>query len=340
MNAERIKKCLIIPHWDVDGICSAALLLDALLEYSELSVHVPEIGNYRLGPDELEAISAEAYDLIAIADLALVKGEIQRIKARTGSEIRIFDHHLGECIEGVVHNNPIIKGADAAEYPSTTWVIKEHFRMPLNLLVIFGVVGDHEANANHLKCYHALVQYLNERGLSVADVVRITHLIDSNYKLRDCDAVMRAVHYLSTHANEPEKLLKMTEWLENLKHLQREIDAQLRDVPKAREGLVMHRIDTRYNIISTVARELAWHWDCEGVIVVNTGFFDEADQIYVRSHSGLNLARIIEYAKCEGYVAGGKAEVLGAVVPKTGTDGFLAKLTSMLCSSVTAGGVC
>ena len=63
-------------------------------------------------------------------------------------------------------------------------------------------------------------------------------------------------------------------------------------------------------------------------MVLNTGFFKDMDQIYVRS--GKNLQPLIQQGKMLGYRCGGKTEVLGAVVPKEKTESFIHEIVSFL----------
>ncbi len=63
-------------------------------------------------------------------------------------------------------------------------------------------------------------------------------------------------------------------------------------------------------------------------MVINTGFFDGKDQIYLRSKK--NAEPIIKKGRELGFKCGGKKEVLGAVVPKDKTNKFIEEIMLFL----------
>ena len=83
-------------------------------------------------------------------------------------------------------------------------------------------------------------------------------------------------------------------------------------------GILIKRIKSKCNIISTVAREL-WKKN-DYVIVINDKFFEKDSQVYVR---GKDVYHLIDLAKSKGYVAGGKKNVVGAIVPKKECEEFV-----------------
>ena len=96
---------LILHHWDTDGICSAALLLDYLKD-KKIVNKTPEIGNYYITPKELEVFTK--YDYIIIADIAFPTSDIDILSRN--SKVVIFDHHLSPEIKNVFQHNPILHG--------------------------------------------------------------------------------------------------------------------------------------------------------------------------------------------------------------------------------------
>ena len=63
-------------------------------------------------------------------------------------------------------------------------------------------------------------------------------------------------------------------------------------------------------------------------MVLNTGFFEDKDQLYVRSKK--NIVKMIERGKFLGYKCGGKKEVLGVILPKEKTDSFINEILEFL----------
>jgi hypothetical protein len=93
------------------------------------------------------------------------------------------------------------------------------------------------------------------------------------------------------------------------------------------DGIILKKINTPYNIISTLTRKVAWD-SGKNTVVINTGFFDNMNQIYVRSKK--NAEPIIMRGKNLGFKCGGKKEVLGAIVPKDKTDSFVQEILDFL----------
>ena len=73
---------------------------------------------------------------------------------------------------------------------------------------------------------------------------------------------------------------------------------------------------------------VAWE-SGKNTLVINTGFFDDKDQIYMRS-SSKNAEPMIQRGKSLGFKCGGKKEVLGAIVPKDKTESFVEEIMEFL----------
>ncbi|HDJ21841.1 MAG TPA: single-stranded DNA-specific exonuclease, partial [Candidatus Bathyarchaeota archaeon] len=67
---------IIVHHWDADGLCSAALLLD-WLEGRGAENWTPPLGSFYLESQDLEMLSA--YDNVVVCDMALPEGDIQAL---------------------------------------------------------------------------------------------------------------------------------------------------------------------------------------------------------------------------------------------------------------------
>jgi len=86
-------------------------------------------------------------------------------------------------------------------------------------------------------------------------------------------------------------------------------------------------MDTPYNIISTVTRMIFWKTG-KTTVVINTGFFKEFDQFYVRSNQ--SMEDLIKKGKNIGFKCGGKREVFGAIVPKNQSENFITQVIEFL----------
>ena len=315
-------KGLLIHHWDTDGISSAKLLLEKLSD-KEVINKTPTLGNYYLTDEELESYSK--YDFVFVADMNLPEDNILRLAKN--SEVMIFDHHLGKEIKQVFHHNPIIKGEDPNKYPSASWIINDFLGNDVNLSALLGIVGDHEQKIKGNVFFNKIIDdFCRKNDLVFDDLLRMVYLLDSNYKLGDKKAVENAPHILLNNDSSKE-ILENEQWNDNYVKLEEEMTKQLNMPADEKNGTILKKINTQYNIISTITRKVAWS-SGKNAVVVNTGFFDDRDQIYVRSDK--NAEPIIKRGKELGFKCGGKKEVLGAIVPKEKTTSFVNEILEFL----------
>ena len=315
-------KGLLIHHWDTDGICSARLLLEKLSN-KKIDNRTPELGNYFLTDKELKDYSK--YDFIIIVDMSLPEDNIRKLAEK--SKVLIFDHHLGQEIKEVFHHNPLLQGENPEEYPSASWIINKFLGNDVNLFALLGIVGDYEQRIkNNKQIYKIITEFCQKNKLSFDDMLKIVYLLDSNYKLGDKKTVEKAPHLLLA-CNSADEILRNEKWNQNLAILNEEIEKQIEKPSNEIQGKILKKIDTKYNIISTITRKIAWNTG-KDTIVINTGFFDDKDQIYVRSNK--NLEPMIKLGKSMGFKCGGKKEVLGVITPKDKTDSFLEEILDFL----------
>ena len=315
-------KGLIIHHWDTDGICSAYLLMKHLSD-KDIINKSPEIGNYYLTEKELDSYSK--YDFIIIADMNFPEDNILKLAKK--AKVMIFDHHLGKEIKQIMHHNPVIKGKNPDEYPSASWIVNDYLGNDINLFALLGIVGDHEQKIENNKLFFKMItDFCNNNNLSFDSILKMCYLLDSNYKIGDKTAVEQAPHLLLS-GESAEYILENSQWNENYTKLNEEIIKQLEIPHDEINGTILKKINTNYNIISTITRKVAWD-SGKNTLVINTGFFDDKDQIYMRSKK--NAEPMIKRGKELGFKCGGKREVLGAIVPKDKTDSFLIELIDFL----------
>lgn len=315
-------KGLLIHHWDTDGICSARLIL-AHLPDKNITNKTPKLGNYFLTDEELKEYSK--YDFIIVIDMSLPADNI--LKLAENSKVMIFDHHLGAEIKQVFHNNPVIKGENPDEYPSASWIVNNYLGNPVNLFALLGIVGDHEQKIkNNNTFYKILNDYCKNNNITFDDMLKMVYLLDSNYKLGDKKSVEEAPNILLQNSSH-NYILENSKWNQNLTKLNEELNTQLEKPANEINGIIFKKINTAYNIISTITRKVAWS-SGKNTIVINTGFFDDKDQIYVRSKK--NIEPMIKRGKDLGFKCGGKKEVLGAIVPKDKTESFSKELLEFL----------
>lgn len=320
MKLEKLEgKGLLIHHWDADGICSARIILEEIGDKIKNNF-TPTLGNYFLTDEELK--KCEGYDFVIVADMSLPEKNI--LKLNENSEVLIFDHHLGKEIKQVFHHNPVIKGENPDEYPSASWIINDYLDKPPNLFALLGIVGDHEQKIKKNPRFSQIInKFCEENQLTFDDMHRMVYLLDTNYKMGNKEAVEKAPHEL-LKIETPREILNHPKWNENYQLLEDEIQKQLEEPVETLNNSILKKMDTSYNIISTVTRKLAWE-QRKNTIVVNTGFFKNLDQLYVRTEHK-NMEPMIKRGKQLGLKCGGKKEVLGAIIPKDKTQSFLEEI--------------
>jgi len=313
---------LLIHHWDTDGICSAKLLLEHLSGKNIIN-KTPELGNYYLTETELEEYSK--YDFVIVADMSFPENNI--LKLAENATVMIFDHHLGKVIDKVYHHNPVIKGENPDRYPSASWIVNDFLGNNINLFALLGIIGDHEQKIkNNKEFYKKITDFCKENNLRFEDLLKMVYLMDSNYKLGNKTTVEKAPHILLSNGSA-EDILSNKIWNENLSKLNEEITKILEKPSDEISGVILKKINTPYNIISTITRKIAWETG-KNTVVVNSGFFNNKDQIYMRSIK--NAEPMIQRGKSLGFKCGGKREVLGAIVPKDKTDSFVREILDFL----------
>jgi single-stranded DNA-specific DHH superfamily exonuclease len=318
-------ECLLIHHWDTDGLCSAAMILKTFQE-KNIKTWTPELSTFYLTKSNIEEI--QEYDYVIIVDIALPSNNIRSIMEK--SNVMVIDHHHQELIEGIIHHNPIAKGASTEDYPSTTWVLKELLNQNISIFSILGLVGDREKKIKENKKFWKIInEFIQKENLTFDNLLQMVYSIDVSYKVGDKKAVEDAPRILKEYSSHKE-ILENTVWKKNLVRLDKKIKEILSVEPLKNKGVLIKRLDTKYSIISTITRKIAWESN-KNTLVVNTGFFPEEDQLYIRS-STINMHPLIERAKGLGINVGGKKDVLGAIIPKELTESFIEESIVFLSS--------
>jgi hypothetical protein len=312
---------VLIHHWDTDGICSARLLLEKLSK--SVMNKTPVLGNYFLTEEELTTYAS--YDFVIVVDMALPEEQIKRLAKQ--AKVFIFDHHLQQLIPDVIHHNPIGEGQNLLLYPSASWIINDYLGNPVNVFALLGIVGDHEKRIQTNKEFFSkITDFCTQEHLTFDELLMMVYLLDSSYKVGDRKAVEKVPQLLLEYT-DARRILQNVRWKNNLVLLETEIGKCVNAPGEEQQGILLKRIHTKFNIISTVTRRIAWD-SGKDTVVVNTGFFKDNDQIYVRS--GKNLQPLIQHGKMLGYRCGGKPEVLGAVLPKEKIESFIDEIMRFL----------
>jgi hypothetical protein len=316
-------KGLLIHHWDTDGICSAKLILDYVGDRI-IANKTPILGNYFL--TEKELADCKGFDFIIIVDMNLPEQNI--LKLAENADVFIFDHHLGKVVNQVFHHNPVIKGENPDEYPSASWIVNDYLKNDVNLYALLGIIGDHEQKIQTNPHFSKIIDdFCSKQNLSFENLHDMAYLIDSNYKKGDKQAVEQAPFYLINNPG-PHAILEHETWKRNLVELDEEINTILQESTDKIDSIIMKTLHTKSNIISTITRKIAWN-NNQDTVVVNKGYFDDEDQLYVRTINK-DMQPMIMKGKEYGFKCGGKKEVLGAILPKEKTESFVNEIVTYL----------
>ena len=315
-------KGILIHHWDTDGICSAKLLLERL-SGKDIVNKTPELGNYYLTEEEVEKYSK--YDFVIVADMTLTEDNINKLAKN--AQVMVFDHHLGKVYENAFHHNPVIKGENPDDYPSASWIINDYLGNDVNLFAILGIIGDHEQKIKNNERFTKIIdEFCEKNNLTFEDLHNMVYLLDTNYKIGEKEAVEQAPHQLLKIQNA-EEISSNPTWNQNLNNINSEMSKILGAPGEEINGIIIKKINTPYNIISTITRRVSWD-SGKNTVVINAGFFDDRDQIYMRSKK--DAAPMIQRGKQLGFRCGGKKEVLGAIVPKDKSVSFVEEILEFL----------
>lgn len=315
-----MKPGIIVHHWDVDGICSAALLLKH--KYPDFLNWTPNRGIRRLDRDHIEWLID--FEEVIIVDMSLPHENIEAITET--NKVTIIDHHVQEKPEKTHFINPVAQEKDPAFYPSTTWVIKEELGVSISPLVLLGVVGDMERKTLSLPIWGQMKEFLDQTGGSFDEYFRWSKVLDSLYKAGDIDAVMDAPRLL---IEEDLSLIdSYKQWIRINRHVEDEFNKYINEEHAEIGGFLLIEMDTDLNLVSSVAKAVSWGRNRD-VIAVNRGFFHDVDQIYVRS-SRIDTDRVHEDNLAKGWFSTGKKDVVGAVVPKNETDSYIKSIVSQV----------
>lgn len=296
---------MIIHHWDTDGICSAALLENII----EGELFVPK--DFFLNDEEKEYIKKRNPAKIYLVDIALPNKDIDFLK--NVSELYVFDHHKRKKIEKNFYIDE--------DSPSTSLIIKQHYKLKEDFLPVLGAVGDKEEKILDMEYRKDVENVLERYNIDFSQLLKIAKLLDSNYILNDFDSVKKSVDLVLKNKNNPRAILENEGLNENLEKTEKEIKNNLNY--SIENNFVICEINTKYRIISKITRILFKKYPDKNILVMNR----KTGNIYVRSKKDLSF--LIEDAK-KNYYAGGKKDVCGIILPENEIDTYVEKIKTLI----------
>lgn len=319
INVFRDNRIILISHWDTDGICSIAKFKININR--DADYYIPPIGIYSIPENEFTEL--KGYDLIVTLDIALQDSHIGILKKSLGKPVYVIDHHHHSMRRNAIYIDP--KMENGRSFYSNTLLMDHVFKLRHDFLTLLGVVGDIGLKTSGLEIYGELSPLLQKHTLNLEDVYKMTLLIDSSHIVNDRSAVKEAVNKILNYVEDPRMILEDRDFNKHYKLVERELDKYIKKSPLEENDVFnILKIDSRYYIISRIGRILSDKYPNKITIIINTGFFKEYNQIYIRSNNyNIDIHEIIDYTVSKGYVSGGKNMVMGIILPKEDTDSFL-----------------
>lgn len=304
---KQYKKGLIIHHWDTDGLCSAALLLNFFNQLDsnlKIDLLTPTINNYFLKKSEYQAIVNANYDFIVTCDINFDEQVVTKLSDIKPGKVFIFDHHIQKPIAGVFYYNK--------PYPSCSLVLREYLQQEFSLLSILGAIGDKEEKIRQDEHYWpGIKKILEQNNLSFPQALQMRNLIDSCYMADDYSGISDTIKILqddSLQVLEDENLQKnYTKIQQELSHIVEQEAAEEID-----DKVFIFNIQSSFNIISHSTRGLARIYPRK--IIMSWQYKNKQTNIYIRRRDlDVDLSPLIKWGRDMGFNAGGKQEVVGMI---------------------------
>jgi single-stranded DNA-specific DHH superfamily exonuclease len=147
----------------------------------------------------------------------------------------------------------------------------------------------------------------------------------------DASAVQSAVKEILMSGEDLQNLQRNKNWKKNLEQLRMEEKRIEGQTKLEKNGILLYKFSTKYDVISKLARDFVWRKRKRLVVLVNLPPNKDSAQIYCRGNSKLlNSKKLIELARKRGYSAGGKEDVVGIVLPKKDEEIFINEIFDSL----------
>lgn len=306
---ERLKKYqkgLIIHHWDTDGLCSAALLVNYLIKINpkfKLDLKTPIINNYFLEDIDYHNIKENKYDFIITCDINFPEDVINSLNNICPNQIYIFDHHRQKPYKNVFYFNK--------NYPSCSLVINEYLKQKYNLTAVLGAIGDQEEKIKKDEIFWPQIkEILAKNNISLTEALHMRNLIDSCYQTNDYYSFREVIELLQ---HDPLIILEDVNLRNNLiKVNQSIVDIASQKPLEINEKILFFPINSPYNILSQCTRLIS-RANLDNFIVTWQKNKKQTN-IYIRRGDLVkDLSPIIDWARKKGFNAGGKPEVAGII---------------------------
>jgi oligoribonuclease NrnB/cAMP/cGMP phosphodiesterase (DHH superfamily) len=322
----RPKKVLLVHHWDTDGLASAALLLDAIAEWSPATQVVlmhPTINNYFLTMTEYEYADSVRPDLIVVVDLNFPLDVFEQLEKV--AQVFVFDHH----VQTAKIDRP---GLQSVVYPGCSMLLNDYLMKPLSLVGVMGMVGDQEDRIKDRSDFYPQVEeMMKQYDVTFDEILWMTKFLDTMYMIGDDEGLVYAIELLRTN---PAGALTDERLLNNHKELSEALNEVLSQPMQEIGPFIRYLpIQTDYSLTSEVTRAKSRQYPDE-VIITDQVRGEDATLYVRRRRAPIDLSCVVDLARKKGFNAGGKPEVAGVVLPSRALDAFRQEVVALLMKTL------
>lgn len=322
----RPKKVLLVHHWDTDGLASAALLLDAIAEWSPATQVVlmhPTINNYFLTMTEYEYADSVRPDLIVVVDLNFPLDVFEQLEKV--AQVFVFDHH----VQTAKIDRP---GLQSVVYPGCSMLLNDYLMKPLSLVGVMGMVGDQEDRIKDRSDFYPQVEeMMKQYDVTFDEILWMTKFLDTMYMIGDDEGLVYAIELLRTN---PAGALTDERLLNNHKELSEALNEVLSQPMQEIGPFIRYLpIQTDYSLTSEVTRAKSRQYPDE-VIITDQVRGEDATLYVRRRRAPIDLSCVVDLAREKGFNAGGKPEVAGVVLPSRALDAFRQEVVALLMKTL------
>ena len=322
---ERPGRKVLIYHTDLDGVCSATLLLKFFSDFELMPREGPIVDDKMV-----KSLVARKPDLIVILDIPMDQefAKIEKLQKKLPQTRMIeMDHHIPEKDMNslsFIHINPRFEGD--FYIPASCMVYRMLEKLgkkvrPLVWIAAIGVIGDYgieDCRDLFDECRKAYPGSMGENPLR-SKLSEAAEYINSTFILHGVKGVEKTLGMML--AIDGYKSVPQNKYFASCREkVSREISRILRDFEKRKKehhglGLVTYRIVSRLNVTSTVSTMIAEKYPDRIIIMIK--FSGQHVKISARCQAGdINLNSLMKDAVAGIGSGGGHVKAAGAVVGK------------------------
>ena len=319
--SNRFRPVLVVFHWDMDGVASAALAAGGCGDPGGSGFLVPPF-RYVFDKPFLDRArgAARGRRLLVVVDLGVPGASLQLLQRYVSRPAVVVDHHVQPeppRDPAVVYVNPALHGDPRGSWPSTAHVLRSIIGRGDPLLVAASIAGDLGPAAR------ANTWFQNYMAMAGLDPARDYWVVEECVALVDGASTMGRGDVLEALAarisveEEPCRLI-----LEDgiLHSLRAQAEAELEELLDKAEGRVeeplpgvrLYRLEGHGRHASRLARRLALKHSDEVVVVAYRSRATGEERVYARTYRRgappLASREAVRWLRSLGLSAGGKSQ--------------------------------